>query len=57
MRSVIEIFWHIILALVGALGFGALIVAGTALACGGAAMGCGYAWRGWQRRRGRMRRD
>lgn len=55
MRSVIEIFWHIILALVGALGFGALIVAGAALACGGAAMGCGYAWRGWQRRRGRAR--
>ncbi len=55
MRSVIEIFWHIILALIGALGFGALIVAGTALVCGGAMMGCGYAWRGWLRRRSRLR--
>lgn len=57
MRSVIEIFWHIILALVGALGFAALIVAGVALACGCGAMGCGYAWRGWQRRRARTKSD
>lgn len=50
MRSVLEIFWHIILALLGALGFGALIMGAVALACGGAAMGCGWLWR---RRRGR----
>ncbi len=57
MRSVIEIFWHIVLALVGALGFAALIVAGVALACGCGAMGCGYVWRGWQRRRARPKGD
>jgi hypothetical protein len=57
MRSVLEIFWHIILALTGALGFGALVVGGIALACGGAAFGCGWAWRGWRARRGRPKSD
>ena len=55
MRSVIEIFWHIILALIGALGFGALILGAAALACGGAAISCSYVWRGWQRRRARAK--
>lgn len=53
MRSVLDVFWHIILALVGALGFAALIVGAAALACGGAAMGCAWGWRSWQRRRRR----
>lgn len=50
MRSVIEIFWHIILALLGALGFGALILAGVALACGCGVLGTTWCWRRWRAR-------
>ena len=57
MQTVLGIFWHIVLALTGALGFAALIIAGATLAFGCGAMGCGYAWRGWQRRRGRGKGD
>ena len=53
MRSVLDIFWHIILALLGAVGFGALIVAGAALACGCGVLGGGWCLRAWRRRRGR----
>ena len=50
MRSVIEVFWHIILALTGALGFGALVLGALALACSGALLGSGWCWRRWRAR-------
>jgi len=50
MQTVLAIFWHVILALVGALGFAALVVAGAALCCGGAAFGCACIWRGLKRK-------
>jgi hypothetical protein len=52
MQTVLGIFWHIILALTGALGFAALIAAGAALACGGAFFGGSWCWRSWRGRRG-----
>ena len=51
MRSVLGVFWHIIMALTGALGFAALVVGAGVLACGGTAAGCAWLWRGRQRRR------
>jgi hypothetical protein len=51
VQTVLAIFWHIILALTGALGFAALVVAGAALCCGGAAFGCAWLWRGRRRKR------
>jgi len=50
MQSVLGIFWHIVMALMGALSFAAMMVGGAALACGGAFFGCAWLWRG---RRGR----
>ena len=45
MQTVLVIFWQLVMALVGALGFAALVVAGLALCCGGAAIGCAWLWR------------
>ena len=53
MRSVIEIFWHIILALLGALGFGAVIVLGVGFLCGCGLLGTTWCWRRWRGRRTR----
>ena len=50
MQTVLEIFWHIVLALTGALGFAALVLGGVGLFCGGAAFGCAWLWRGRRRR-------
>lgn len=52
MQTVLEIFWALVIALTGALGFAALVAGGTVLACGGAAFGCAWLWRGRRRRRG-----
>ena len=51
MQTVLEIFWALVLALTGALGFAALVVGGAALVCGSAAFGCAWLWRGRRRRR------
>lgn len=51
MRSVIEVFWQIVLAITGALAASALLVAGGAFALGCVAFGCSIGWRRWCRRR------
>jgi hypothetical protein len=53
MQTVLGIFWHIVLALTGALGFAALVIGAAALFCGGAFMGCACWWRGRGRRGGK----
>ena len=53
MRSAIEGFWDIVLALIGAIAFAILVVGLLALAFGCAVFGCTAAWRHWRRRRSR----
>lgn len=57
MQTVLGIFWHIVLALTGALGFAALVVGGAALCCGCGVIGGGWCWRRWRRRRGMRARS
>jgi uncharacterized protein (DUF2062 family) len=55
LRSVLEFFWQFLLGVTGAVGFAALIVGATTLACGFGLVSCGYGWRRWRRRRRRRR--
>jgi hypothetical protein len=57
LRSVLEFFWQFLLGVTGAVGFSALIVGGTTLACGFGLVGCSYGWRKWRRRRKASRPD
>ena len=50
MKSVLEFFWQFLLGVTGAIGFSALIVGGTTLACGFGLVSCGYGWRRWRKR-------
>ena len=45
MQTVLALFWHVIMAITGALGF-ALGIAAIMLCCGSAAVGCLWKWRG-----------
>lgn len=50
MRSVLEVFWELVLAITGAVAFSALAVAGAAFAIGCATVGCTWTWRSWRKR-------
>jgi len=51
VKSVLEIFFEIVLALTGAVAFATAVVGGSMLGLGCTIFGCGYAWRRWRRRR------
>lgn len=50
MRSILGVFWEIVLAIFGAVAFSTLLVAGATFAAGCAALGCTATWRSWRRR-------
>jgi hypothetical protein len=57
LRSVLEFFWQFLLGVTGAVGFSALIVGGTTLACGFGVVGCGFGLRRWRKRRAARSRE
>lgn len=51
MKSALELFWEIILAIIGAVAFAGLIAAAAFLAAGGLIFGAGCLFLNWRRRR------
>lgn len=53
MKSALELFWEIILAIIGAVAFAGLIAAAVFLAAGCLIFGAGCLFLNWRRRRRR----
>ena len=57
MRSVMEVFWEVVLGITGAIALSTAAVAGMAFGMGCVGFGCAYGWRNWQQRRAGGRKD
>ena len=51
MRSVMEVFWEVVLGITGAIALSTAAVAGMAFGMGCVGFGCAYGWRNWQQRK------
>lgn len=49
MKSVLGVFWDVVLGITGAIAMSTAAVAGVAFALGCAVFACAYGWRHWRR--------